>query len=793
MLHSRIISPSRSAGKRARFVVLGCLPVLLSLIIALSVYAQAGSSPPPLAQPSATDVRVNQVTTADQQEPTLAVDPTNPNNVLSAAKDWRTGPKQVWYYRSTDGGRTWADGHVDFPTELPNQSDPAISFDAAGVAYMSVLGYNQNDFTIGGLFITKSSDAGATWQKPVLVSANSSTFFNDKEWITTDRGQNSATKGNVYTTWTLFTNQGTRSERGDIVLSRSTDGGRTFSGRTLVSLPTQANNQGSFPAVGPNGEVFVLYFSGPNAVDPDQGRASGDASQERQVAPQQQGQGGEALYVAKSTDGGRSFAQVKKAASITFPPSPLPGSKFRLFVLPTLAVDPNNGALYATWNDYSSGESDVLLVRSTDGGVNWSAPVRVNDDPRQARHDHFFPTVVVGHDSVVHLLWLDRRDDPQNKTYLPYYTSSTDGGVTFAKNVPVSLTASNPDVGFQGTLIGDYISLDVSGDGSTVYTAWVDTRGGTQDIYFSQFPSKSGPNVPPGSGQPVTPTPEAVPSPQPLTGFSDEAFLRAWERADRPVATGYSNRPWVWGPVSFASALEPYAQGSSGNREVQYFDKARMEINNPGGDRSSPFFVTNGLLVVEMMSGRIQTGDAQFEPPRIPSQVPVAGDANSPDALTYASLASVASLNNDKRAQDRTGQAVTATLNREGQVGDDPTKSGQVQIVRYESTLGHNIPDVFWNFMNTTGPTYNGRLNNYSNGPLLNWETDLGYPITEPYWTNVKINGVAKSVLVQAFQRRVLTFVADNPQGWQVEMGNVGRQYYDWRYNQPGKRRTTGK
>ena len=85
-----------------------------------------------------------------------------------------------------------------------------------------------------------------------------------------------------------------------------------------------------------------------------------------------------------------------------------------------------------------------------------------------------------------------------------------------------------------------------------------------------------------------------------------------------------------------------------------------MEINNPSGDRNSPFFVTNGLLVVEMISGRVQTGDAQFEPgTRPPAQVPVAGDVDSPDGLTYASLAPVASLNGDNKASDRTGQTVT--------------------------------------------------------------------------------------------------------------------------------------
>src|SRR5207249_2223509 len=107
--------------------------VLLAAITAALLLSPLtfGAAPAP-AQPLPFEGRVNQVTTADQHEPTLAVDPTNPNNLLAAAKDWRTGPKQVWHYRSTDGGRTWADGHIDtFPRELPNQSDPVGTFDAS--------------------------------------------------------------------------------------------------------------------------------------------------------------------------------------------------------------------------------------------------------------------------------------------------------------------------------------------------------------------------------------------------------------------------------------------------------------------------------------------------------------------------------------------------------------------------------------------------------------------------------------------------------------------------------------
>jgi hypothetical protein len=711
------------------------------------------------------DVRVNQVTVADQHEPTLAVNPVNPDNLIAAAKDWRTGPKQVWYYRSTDGGRTWADGHLQsLPTELPNQSDPVITFDASGTAYFAFIDYNQNDFSVGGIAVARSTDGGQSWGRPVLVSANTEDVFNDKEWIAVDRSRNPATRGNVYVTWTLFRRISPNRERGDIVISRSTDGGRTFSGPQVVSLPGQTDNQGSWPAIGPNGEVYVLYYN-----DTPTGEA-------------------DALYVARSTDGGQSFPQVRRATSVRRPPSPLPGSQFRLFVLPAMAIDPRNGTLYVTWNDYRSGDSDVLLVSSTDGGQTWSSPQRVNDDPPMPRHDQFFPTIAAGSDGAVHVLWLDRRDDPANKRYAPYYARSTDGGRTFSPNIRIAGADSNPDIGFEGVLIGDYIALDVSSDGGRVFAAWVDTRGGDQDIYFSTFDAHTARGVGFTPGTPVvatattTPALAPRPSPQPLTGFADEAFRRRWERADRPVLTGRANRPWLWGPVSFAAAIEPYAQSADGTRQVQYFDKARMEINHPNADRQAPGFVTNGLLVVEMISGRIQIGDGQFEAPRPPPQAPVAGDINSPNAITYASLAPVASLSGDKRSPDRTGQSITAVLDGTGLVYEDPSKRGQVWLVRYVPETGHNIPDVFWNFMNAIGEIYDSRSEQYTMGPVLDWVADLGYPITEPYWTYVQVGGVPRWVMVQAFQRRVLTYNPANPPGWQVEMGNVGRHYYDWRY-----------
>lgn len=263
-------------------------------------------------------------------------------------------------------------------------------------------------------------------------------------------------------------------------------------------------------------------------------------------------------------------------------------------------------------------------------------------------------------------------------------------------------------------------------------------------------------------------------------GAADPAFDRVWGHCDQPVAAGMVARSWMWGPAPFFAAYEPYAEGPGGQHLVSYFDKSRMEINNPGGDRNSTWFVTNGLLVVDMIAGRIQTGNYSYVPVA-PAQIPVAGDtATSLAAPTYAGLAGVASLAGDHRAADRQGQMIVESLNRAGAVGTFDAMTGYARYGNYQPVTGHNIADVFWRFMTQQGVVYHdGR---YEHETLVDWLFAMGYPITEPYWIQIHVGTSDRWVLMQAFQRRILTYSPTNPAGWEVEMGNVGRAYFDWRY-----------
>src|SRR5207253_2467566 len=109
----------------------------------------------------------------------------------------------------------------------------------------------------------------------------------------------------------------------------------------------------------------------------------------------------------------------------------------------------------------------------------------------------------------------------------------------------------------------------------------------------------------------VVPAAAAEPTLHPAIGL--DAIQRTWTRTDKPTADQQVDRTWMWGPWATGNlTTEPYRQSPDGQRQVMYFDKSRMEINHPGDDPPGLWYVTNGLLVNELISGRVQVGDDQF-------------------------------------------------------------------------------------------------------------------------------------------------------------------------------------
>ena len=95
--------------------------------------------------------------------------------------------------------------------------------------------------------------------------------------------------------------------------------------------------------------------------------------------------------------------------------------------------------------------------------------------------------------------------------------------------------------------------------------------------------------------------------------------------------------------------------------------------------------------------------------------------------------------------------------------------------------IDHQVAAPFWDFMTSSGTVYeDGAYLNAALFPDPYYAT--GYPITEAYWADVLVGGTERLVLMQCFERRCLTYTPGNPEGWQVEAGNVGQHYHTWRY-----------
>ncbi len=262
-------------------------------------------------------------------------------------------------------------------------------------------------------------------------------------------------------------------------------------------------------------------------------------------------------------------------------------------------------------------------------------------------------------------------------------------------------------------------------------------------------------------------------------GFADPAFLQVWQRTDAPIAAHKVSRSYYWGPAPGYSTMEDFTDAPGGKRLVQYFDKSRMEINDPNGDKSSKFYVTNGLLATELLTGKMQLGNKGFIDLGAPS-IALASDPDDPKAPTYATFGHLLTY-----AAVGVGSFVNQSISGEdyGPITTDIKLNGYaVKYVYTEPTTGYSIPNVFWDYLNTSGPVLvNGQQVTARLSDPYFYAT--GYPISNAYWASVKIAGKPNTaVLIQAYQRRILTYVPSAPDGYKVQMGNIGQHYFQWRY-----------
>ena len=371
---------------------------------------------------------------------------------------------------SPDGGRTFIDGgslpRISSPFFI-HLGDPGLAAGNDGTFFFSDICLDfGTDPILSGICVSAGGRHGRTigWSTPIYAVSTKPDFL-DKPFIATDRqGQD------VYLSYTRFLGGG---GFGQIELVASHDGGHTFGAPVVVQPELPATvNQGSEPAVGPKGEVYVVWERG--------WQVSG--GQFPFFTPD--------IVISKSTDQGRTFGPavlIQTITSIAFDP-PSGYSRNIINDFPRIDVartGPDRGEVYVVFHDARAGTADVYLSHSPDG-VSWSEPVRVNDDPADFQ---FWPAVSVEPGGNVDVVWYDRRLNPGTPVTNTFWSQSTDGGETFRPNVRVSDVGSDWaatvfDPGLTANF-GDYI--DISAGGNRTYAGWADGRFGDPDVFFSEL------------------------------------------------------------------------------------------------------------------------------------------------------------------------------------------------------------------------------------------------------------------------------------------------------------------
>jgi hypothetical protein len=410
-------------------------------------------------------------------ESSITVDPTNHNRMAigwrqfnSVMSDFRQGG---WGF-TTDAGTTWT-----FPGVLENnvfRSDPVLGSDESGnFFYLSLLqSFCENMYG--------SLDFGQTWTR---LQPDGDAGGGDKQWFTIDKTGGTG-HGFQYQAWSTAAPCA-----GFGQFSRSTDGGITW--MNPIDIPSQPvwgtldvdANGNLFIGGGDFGSSFFCVRSS-NAQNP---AVTPTFDQNVSV-----NLGGSVLFGAPINPGGLAgqiFLAVDRSGTATN----------------------NNIYMLATVQQFSaSNGSDIMFSRSTDGGVTFSTPQRITDDPVDQNKWHWFGTLAVAPNGRIDSVWMDTRNAANNTDSQLFYSWSTDGGVTWAPNVAVS-NAFNPFEGYPvQNKMGDYITIVSDNTGGDVaYPATFNFNPTTgqheEDVYYVR--------VSPSGGSTPTPTPTSTPTATP--------------------------------------------------------------------------------------------------------------------------------------------------------------------------------------------------------------------------------------------------------------------------------------
>jgi hypothetical protein len=304
-------------------------------------------------------------------------------------------------------------GTQDMPPSWTDTTDPNLDFDTKGRVYQTMLPFNafwdaSRLHPDGEIDVSYSDDMGRHWVKgnggvalepPNNASALQLGHVEDKQWVAVNHIPGNEFQDHVYAAWAVFNGQAIK-----VRIAVSRDRGQTFDKAVTISAPSDVGPGVTYvyPEIDAAGTLYVSVVSFP---------ANG---------------GAHTMYVARSTDDGRTFSAFVPITTATIPPGEVyPNTRFRSGIVESFAASPTYaGHLYLAYEDWDStlGQADVKFTQSTDGGQHWSTPVVVNDnvDSPGAPTDQFQPSIAAGPGGAVAIEFYDRRQEcPNDPSVLP--------------------------------------------------------------------------------------------------------------------------------------------------------------------------------------------------------------------------------------------------------------------------------------------------------------------------------------------------------------------------------------
>jgi hypothetical protein len=377
-------------------------------------------------------------------EPWVEVNPTDADNIATFYQQDRYsngGAKSNAAGISTDGGLTWTQVSVPQNTRCTDggaferASDPWMSFSPNGVLHSMSLVTDPDPpsggFGDNGMVANRSFDGGLTWEaSKQLITDTNPRFLNDKNSMTADPNDSRF----VYAVWDRLQQAGGDVNnpenrrgfgfKGPIYFTRSTNNGASYEAPRKI-YESGANKQtiGNQIVVEPAGEGGSLFdFFGD---------LTNSSNRRHGIGPIH-------LSYIRSDNHGSTWTKPFRVDSMLpmalfrfssvidpeSPPAPCPepdpdgNCPVRAGeLLPEVAVNRDNGNLYAVWMDVrfdGVGHDQIAYSQSTDGGRSWSPAIKVNRTPPNADEDNeqaFTPSVHVADDGTVSVSYYDFRNN----------------------------------------------------------------------------------------------------------------------------------------------------------------------------------------------------------------------------------------------------------------------------------------------------------------------------------------------------------------------------------------------